>query len=254
MITIVCWKWKTPEVDSAKSRTNYSADHVNTFASMISRNVSIPYKIVCITDDSQGIDSSVEILPLWDDLSEYGMCYRRLKVFSEKMDLGPKFVSMDLDCVILDDISELIDIQEDFKIWQSNVNSTKYCGSMFAMKTGHRKHLWAEFDTRHLNLQEARGSSSFVCDKRRYVYKPAYDAGFKVGSDQAYIAYKLYPNEAVWTKEDGALNFRTDVEKPLKKSKNKKNVLKNAKIVFFPGKYDPRGLKEEYSWIEENYR
>ena len=258
MISIVCWRWKTPDIDSAKNRISYSANHVNIFASMISRHVSIPYEIVCITDDPTGIDNSIKTIPIWDDLKEYGMCYRRLKIFSKKMKkhLGSKFISIDLDCVILSDITDLLKSDDDFKIWQSNASSTKYCGSMFMAKTGAMNYLWDDFDVNQLEYRDVKCSNSFTGSNKRYVYSSAYDAGYTVGSDQAYLAYKLYPKFPVWNRKDGVCNFRVDLMVREKRKRRPILPLDQAKIVFFPGKYDPSNpaLQVQYPWIKEHWK
>ncbi len=51
---ILCMKWGTM----------YGAEYVNCLHSMISRNISYPFKLFCMTDDSQGIFPEVECLPL----------------------------------------------------------------------------------------------------------------------------------------------------------------------------------------------
>ncbi len=244
MIQVVCWKWQK-EKESFRYRETYTSDHVNAFAKMVRKHLSCPHEIVCITDNSDGIDSSVRIVPIWDDLKEYGMCYRRLKLFSKEMKevIGNRFVSMDLDCVITGDITELFDNDYDFMMWQPRTKNTPYCGSMFMMKAGVRDFVWEEFNEKDLVWLNDRGG--WVAGKaNRWAHKKAYDAGYIVGSDQAYISYKLYPKEKVWTKKDGVYNFNNIDELP-----------EDAKIVFFPGKHDPthENLYPENMWITEHY-
>jgi len=44
--------------------TMYGPEYVNCLQGMISRNLSCPFKLFCMTDDTAGIDSVVECLPL----------------------------------------------------------------------------------------------------------------------------------------------------------------------------------------------
>jgi hypothetical protein len=244
MIQVVCWKWET-EKETFRYRETYTAEHVNLFAKMIRKHLHCPHEIVCITDDPEGIDPSIRIVPLWDDLKQYGMCYRRLKLFSKEMKdiIGDRFISMDLDCVITDDITDLVQ-KNDFMIWQPRTTKTPYCGSMWLMDAGARAFVWEEFNEKDLIWLKDRGG---WCPGKanRWAHGPAYDAGFIIGSDQAYISYKLYPKEKVWTKEDGVYNF-SDLGRELPD---------NCKIVFFPGKHDPNhtNLYFKYPWIPEHY-
>jgi len=51
---IICMKWGTM----------YGPEYVNCLYGMISRNISYPFKLFCMTDDTTGIRSEVECLPL----------------------------------------------------------------------------------------------------------------------------------------------------------------------------------------------
>jgi len=249
MIRFVIWKWK-PQNETFRYREEYTAKHVNIFANMIDRNISIPYEIVCITDDPTGIDGGIKTIPIWDDLIEYQMCYRRLRIFSEEMAdlIGPKFISMDIDCVIVNNITPIVKFEEDFKICHPRKNKTPYCGSMFGMKAGTKSHIWHEFDRNDL-VWLADYGGRITGKSQRWVHRPAYDAGFIVGSDQSYISYKLWPDVATWGADDGVLNFNQHF-----RVKNSK--INDAKIIFFPGIFDPShtGLYEKYPWIEKYWK
>ena len=241
MISIICWKWKK-SANESRYRETYTAEHVNIFAAMVKRNLQLEHEIVCITDDAAGINKDVRVIPIWDDLAVYGYCYRRLKLFDRKISgaFSNRIVSMDLDCVILKDITSLFDNNHDFMIWDSGNSS--YCGSMFMFNKGTYSYLWDNFDVKDLTWSVDMGGWS-VGKSDRWVHVPSVKAGFRVGSDQAYISYKV-GKVPVWKKQDGIYNFR------------KLNSLpNNAKIVFFPGKHDPTH-KELYTlnpWIEEHY-
>lgn len=248
MLKVVCWKWK-PTKETFRYREEYTAKHVNVFASMVSRNLKIPHEVVCITDNSEGINSNIRIVPLWHDLKEYGMCYRRLRSFSKNMKniIGERFISMDLDCVILDDITSLVDNNNDFMMWKPREEKTPYCGSMYMMNCGARSQIWNDFDVNNLVWLEDRNGWG-EGKEGRWAHKKAYKAGFVVGSDQAWISYKLYPNEQVWTKKDGIYNFNQDIKK-------QQYLPKNVKIVFFPGANDPshESLYKDNPWIPKYY-
>ena len=66
----------------------------------------------------------VETMELWDEpaiVLPQGKpnCYRRLRVFANDVHewLGDRILSIDLDTVIIDDITPLVNINDDFKIW-----------------------------------------------------------------------------------------------------------------------------------------
>ena len=205
MLRVVAWKWKP--WGPPRNRVRYTADHVNRFASMVRRNLTLPHEIVCITDDSYGIDPSVRIVPMWDDFREYGMCYTRFRAFSDEMSdiIGDRFVSIDLDCVITNSLDPLFDVTDEFKIWENVGGGTTYCGSMFLMNAGVRRMVYTLFSESDLEFKKVSPTMKHRGD--RFVHKKAYEAGHVIGSDQAWISHILGPNEPVWTRDDGVVSY-----------------------------------------------
>jgi len=95
MENILCMKWGT----------RYGAEYVNILAGMVRRNMSLPYRFVCFTDDARGIRPDVEIRPLPEmtldaKLPERG--WRKLTMFQKELaDLTGRALFLDLDVVIL---------------------------------------------------------------------------------------------------------------------------------------------------------
>lgn len=190
-IEIVCWKWNNGL--HPKKKMVFGPDHVNTLASMLSRNVHRKYRLTCITDEPEGIDSSVRVLPIWDDYRDKGGCFLRLKAFASEMKtlIGDRIVSIDLDTVIVSDITELITRKEDFAVWGGENRAAPYCGSFWIMTAGSRAEVWTGFN----------GA----------VYQPTASGKYKRGTDQARISDALYPNEKMLGKADGIYNFEQDL-------------------------------------------
>src|SRR5207253_6395966 len=122
-ISICCFKWKPAD----GYRSQFGATAVNVLRAMVARHLPHPHRFICFTDDPIGIDPRVEVVPLWDDFSHLPSphggknpsCYRRLRMFRpDIVDIvGPRFVTMDLDCVITRDLTPLFDRPEDFMMW-----------------------------------------------------------------------------------------------------------------------------------------
>lgn len=236
MLTIVTWKWKPPVTGY---RSTFGPDTVNTLARMVARHYPHPHRVVCVTDDPKGIDASIGIVPLWTDLSNvqnpHGAhqpsCYRRLKAFSAEARkwFGERFVSVDLDCVIVGDLSSIWNRPEEFVIWGSGTDKRVWCnGSMWMMTTGARRQVWDTFNPRTSPGQAKR-------------------SGF-FGSDQGWIAHCLGRKEAMWTTRDGVYSFRVHLKA------GQMPLPENAKIVFFHGKFDPWHERcQAISWIRSHY-
>lgn len=245
-LSVVCWLWQGKTMGM---RVDYTARHVNILASMVSRHLRMPYEMVCVTDTPEGIDGSVRIVPIWDDLKQHGRCFVRLKAFAPGMQdiLGERFVSLDLDTLVVGNLDPLFDRPGDFVIWADPSRITPYCGSMWMVKAGSHPEVFTEFDiAEHATL------------------KPRFDY---FGSDQAWMAYKL-PNAATWTKHDGVLSFKNHILRvkggevlPRRfKRKIRWNgtppLPEHARIIHFHGRNDPtqRVLHEICPWIAEHYR
>jgi hypothetical protein len=233
VLTVVCWKWK-PTVGY---RSEFGPEAVNVLAAMVKRHYPHEHRVVCVTDDPKGIDPSIGIVPLWGDHANLGnphgahqpSCYRRLKAFSEEARnwFGDRFVSVDLDCVIVGDMSPLWNRPEDFVIWGSGTDKRCwYNGSMWMMTAGSRKKVWDTFNPKRSPNEAKR-------------------AGF-FGSDQGWIAHCLGRKEAMWTLKDGVYSFRVHLKA------GKVPLPDDARIVFFHGKNDPwNAYCQGIPWVRE---
>jgi hypothetical protein len=239
MLDIVCWKWR-PLVPNYRSQ--FGALQVNVLRAMIERHYRRPHRFSCITDDPTGIDPRVRVIPLWPDhakmVSPHGRhnpsCYRRLRLFSdEAADLvGPRFVWMDLDAVIVGDLAPIFDRPEDFVMWEGTAGRNHFNGSMVMMTAGARRQVWDSF---HPVESPAAASA----------------AGF-VGSDQAHICNTLPATEARWTAaDDGVYSWRNHIRfKPAA-------LPENARLVFFHGASgDPWSARVQARapWVKEHWR
>ena len=234
-LSVVCWKWKPPKFYERE----FTADAVNTLYSMVERNYSRPFRFHCFTDDAAGIDSDVEVHPIPDDFGDvesplgvhYPSCYRRLIAFHRDFAdiVGPRFVSLDLDCAIVDRCESLWDRPEDMVFWESQVPNQPYNGSMWLHRCGTREQAINQF---HPVLSP----------------KVAKQKGF-TGSDQAWLSYIL-PNEPTWTKQDGVVSWQTHC-------KNRGWELpRGTRIVFFQGLDSPwdERVQNRAKWVKEHYR
>lgn len=189
---IVTMKWRTPGY-----RMTFEGWHVNTMRNMFREYCALPHEFVCITDDPSGIDDDIRTIPIWDDHAalqnpmgaRWPSCYRRLRLFAPEMRelIGGRFLMIDLDAVILADITDLVARTEDLVLWKSPHPPRYYSGAMLMMDPGCRAQVWDTFDP---------GAVRDVYEK----------TGFR-GSDQAWVSHVLGPNEATWGKADGVRFF-----------------------------------------------
>jgi len=240
MLSVVCWKWSTPGY-----RSKFGPEAVNTLKSMVDRHYQDPHRFLCVTDDAVGIDPSVEIVKPWNDFVDLPSphdfqasskknpsCYRRLRAYHPEIGatFGPRFVMIDLDCVITGDLRPVWNRPEDFVSW-GDTNPQKgshYNGSLCLMTAGCRPQVWTEFDPKTSPAKALRASCW--------------------GSDQGWISYCLGPKEAKWGKADGVYSFRNHLQ-------GQRQLPANAKIIVFHGRQDPWSPEsQDIPWVREHYR
>ena len=234
--TIICWRWR-PAVGY---RSKFPPESVRILRNMVKRHYDKPHRFLCVTDHPEEIDPDIETLQLWDEWgdipSPHGghnpSCYRRLKMFSPeagKLFKSARWVSLDLDTVILRDVAPLWDRPEDFVMWGETDPRSYYNGSMTLMTAGARPQVWEKFNPL-TSPKEAKAAGRF-------------------GSDQGWISHILGPGEATWKPRDGVLSFRIHL---------KNGILpppQHARIVMFHGGTDPDSPRgQRIPWVKGNYK
>ncbi len=233
MLTIVTWKWQP----SPGYRSEYTAKTVNVLKAMVDRWYPHPHRVICVTDESEGIDRNVVIVPAWNDFADLRSphggrnpaCYRRLRMFHPDIAsvFGDRFVSLDLDVVLTGDVSSIWNRQEDFvAVGDTNpMPGSHYNGSMMLLRAGSRRQVWDLFNPLTSPRESLRAGSW--------------------GSDQGHISHILGPGEARWTTDDGVYSFRNHIRaKPNK-------LPENAKLVSFHGRLDPwHPEAQKLEWVQ----
>lgn len=224
MLRVLTWLWEQP-----KGRTQYTPDHVLIWRDMVRRHLTLPHEIAVVTDVEADYGDMLVIppprdfedvrIPRWNEMLP--QCYRRLAMFRPDAGaiFGNRFVSMDLDCVIGDSLDPLFARPCDFMMYRGTSETRPYNGSMLMMAAGARPQVYADF-------------SPEGATKARELY---------IGSDQAWIAYRLGAGERTWSTEDGVYFHG-----------NRHLADGDCRIVFFPGRSKPWERLDD-PWIAEHY-
>lgn len=220
-LTIITWLWR-----STGWRKCYDAAHVNTIEAMLKKHLTIPHEVICVTDMPEGINCRT--VPLWGEPRmprriRGPNCYKRLKLFSadihETLGIseGSRVCSLDIDTIIFRNIDHLFDTDYAFIIKEGK--ACPYNGSIWALRLGTRTHVWDDFCPRQ-------------SPKTALTQINPLTGGAYLGSDQAWMSYKI-PNEPTWTAFDhGVLDYYRDI-------RHHNNIARNGCLVFFPGKEKP---------------
>jgi hypothetical protein len=136
---------------------------------------------------------------------------------------GPRFVSMDMDCVVAANVDALFSRPEEIVLYATPpsaiYNPRPYNGSMVMMTAGARPAVYNDFSP-----------EGAIAAGERYV-----------GSDQAWVSQVLGPGETTWDEGDGVVWW----------GRWKEGV--SGKLMFFPGVPKPWDLLDEHQWVRTHY-
>ena len=109
MLSVVCWKWGGV----------FSALYVNRLKLALRKHLQLEHQLCCVTDDPTGIDLDVQLLPI-RVFTDTPRCRRRMKQYDADFAslIGRRILSIDLDVVLTDDITPLVDRPEPIVCWK----------------------------------------------------------------------------------------------------------------------------------------
>jgi hypothetical protein len=96
IVNIVCVKWGT----------KYRPEYVARLQRMVARNLTLPHRFICFTDDPCGLGREVQIVPLKESRLEY--YWSKLAIFDRYNEFSGLALYFDLDVVIVGNIDGLI--------------------------------------------------------------------------------------------------------------------------------------------------
>lgn len=237
MKNVVCVKWGN----------KFSSDYVNRLFYMVSKNLSIPFRFVCFTDNTTGIDKQIETKNiLFNDL-EYS--WNKISIFSKSLyDLEGTCLFLDLDILIINNIDCLFEYNKDYsfigvKEWiQKPEFKFIYNSSVFRFELG-----------KHCNVID--NFYSYQKDNRLVKIK-MWDEYLKSNSKTLFkdvTVDKIY-REQQWTSEQIGL-INTFPENWCISYKLSKHDLENCKILIFHGYPKPSDIPKNKLvttyWLKE---
>jgi len=250
VITAVLWHWGR----------RYGTVHIEKMRSMLARHLSLPHRIVCITDRPKDVPSGIETFDVAHTIPKTGdfKCIRRMWLYAGKPDkpgrvwpgdLGDRLLQLDLDMVLTDDVTPLFDRPDPFVILRGESTRQPY-----------RPHGWAYNATVMLLTPGARRDvfDTYNADRAKAV-RAADAAGWdaKTNSDQAIATHLMLETPpAFWTLADGIYSYR-GVAGP--DGMRDKGLPAGCRIVSFHGRSGHRhpgvpDLQQKSPWILEHWR
>lgn len=228
MLTIVCFLWRDP---SYRYGLRYSHEHVNRLRNMVARHLAQPHRFVCVTDQPDGIEAGIEIIPLWPDYRGMGGTWTRVKLFSTAMRdiLGERFVLMDLDCVVTGPLDPLFETDDEFVTTRSSNPASIYNTGFFLLRAGSRPQVFERFTP-----EQALAAISV-------------DGMW----EQGWVSLVLGGGEQTWGPEHGVYEYGRHVARG-----NGGKLPDGARVVFFSGPHDPSlaACRAKSPWIAEHWQ
>jgi hypothetical protein len=217
-----------------KGKGGYTAEHANVLRRMVARNLKAPHRFFVVGDDPAGLDPETTFIPCRRELLPLGGCYVRLDLWRRDAaeTFGERILLLDLDAVVVGDLSPLVARSEDVVLWRDALNGKRpgfiYNGGCILFTAGCRPDVWEDFDPATSPAAVLR-------------------SGIKM-FDQAWLGMKLGPDMPVFTADDGVLSYKFD-------GVREHGLSGNARIVFFTGRpkpWSPEG--RAIDWIRDGWR
>lgn len=234
-VSVVTWRWGRL----------FGPEYVNRLRSMVARHLHIPHAFFCITDDATGLDPSVQVVPmprLFEDdrrqASAEFRCRRRLWQFDRARAevFGQRILHLDLDTVIVDDITPIVDRPEPIVCWRVHYAHC-YSGAFMLFTAGALQGLW----------------DAYRLDPEGYPRR----TGQRGASDLAMLNFYLLTPPASWDEQDGFVAyFGTGYERVehLGVGPNRPTLPEGARVVML-GAADKAVLDEgRFAWCREHWR
>lgn len=231
MISVLTWKWGQ----------TFGPEYVNRLRAGLARHLHLDHELVCATDDLRGLDGDIRTLPITEFL-ETPRCRRRMAQFSRDFvsQLGARTLGVDLDIVLVDDITPIVTKFQDAPIvgWKVN-HAGVYSGSFLRFDAGALDPLYQRFKA----------------DPELYPYR-VQPRG--VPSDQAMLNAYLseQPPIPFWTEADGFVTYYGDGYEHLEHfgvGPRRQQLPEGARIVVL-GSADKSVMDEgRYPWVLEHW-
>jgi len=227
---VICMKWGT----------GYGPDYVNVLASAVRKHLKAPYRFVCLTDDTAGVNDNVECYPIPDmgltkSNASFG-AWQKVSIFKRNLyGLKGRALFIDLDSMICDDLEPMFHFPGDLvmiKEWKRPIDKVKInplvrgASGVMSFTLGTLPHL---FDT-------------FVENREKLTRE--------VRNDQRYL-WKFQKNITFWPVAD-VISFKRHLMRPpvISFFLPPKDIPKGTRILAFHGRPRPAEIIPEgnYKW------
>jgi hypothetical protein len=219
----------------------YGIDYVERLRNMVSRNLSVPYEFVCLTDDQHVISG---VRNIYQPNARYSKgWWHKVHMFDPTLPISGRILYFDLDVVIHNNIDKLATVwTEDFlgikdfnrQFYQqwSYLNSSVMCWNH-----GTQNHIWNDFKKSPSDAQKLQGDQDWI-------WKTSKDR-IKFWPKEWIMSYKW----EVRKKEDLVLE---NGKRRFKQVKDNVTVHPDCCVTVFHGDPKPQDVQDKF--VVDNWR
>ncbi|MCY4046443.1 MAG: hypothetical protein OXE99_15380 [Cellvibrionales bacterium] len=241
-VNVVCLKWGD----------KYPAEYVNRLYRMVNKHLTLPFDFYCITENTKGLYSEVQVIPLPFEEGLTGWWYK-LQLFKKgNYGIEGKILFMDLDTVIVNNIDALFQYPDDkFLIIKDLQKGKIYNSSVFCFESGYFAYVWDQFEQdKQAIMARLYGDQDWISEvvEGAELWPNDWVVSFKKQCNAR--AKRSFGVVGQWLRSMGFLLPKGEATYP-----------ESAKIVYFHGKPDPDdvfdrpyGMWKKASWIERSWQ
>lgn len=244
-IRVVTWLWQ----DASKPAL-FGPEHVNKLHRGLKRHLHRRFDFTVITDhdDLADFDAGVQVYPMIYDHADMRAgnrsCFRRLRLLEAETSLrfGDRIAQLDLDAVIVGDVTPLFDRTEPLLMHNQGRPGSRaiWNPSVMLMDAGVLDGCWREFNAAPTETWQAAKRAGWSCSDMSVL--------------NHWISRRPLVDDArpaTWTAEEGMLAFWRD----LPKQAQQRDLPVGARMVLFYGMQNPHdpAVMQRCPWIAEHW-
>jgi len=126
-VNVLCLKWGK----------KYPSEYVNILHASVKRNLTLPHRFICITDDPRGLHPEIEVKDLIMCNKFNSGWWHKLSYFASPLyDIEGTVLTLDLDIVIVENIDCFFEMEGDFCIQRDIIPKNGFNSSIMRFEAG----------------------------------------------------------------------------------------------------------------------